>query len=367
MDHVIRSPGKYVQGADVLPRLGEYLQPLATSWLLIADALVLGFAEATVRASLERVGLALEVAAFNGECSQGEVDRLSALAAEKGCRAIVGMGGGKALDTAKAVAYGCQLPVAVVPTLASTDAPCSALSVLYTDAGVFDRYLLLPSNPALVLVDTRIVAKAPARLLAAGMGDALATWFEARASSRSHARTMAGGLATQTGLALAKLCYDTLLQEGENAMLAAQSQLVTPALERVVEANTYLSGVGFESGGLGAAHAVHNGLTAVPETHHLYHGEKVAFGVLVQLALENAPADELHAVMGLCRAVGLPLTLAQLGVTSDIPAKMQAVAQLACAEGETIHNMPGGVTPEQVYAALLMADQLGQRFLAHGR
>ncbi len=367
MDRVIQSPGKYVQGADVLQRLGEYLKPLADSWLLIADQLVLGFAESTVRASLERAGVALDVVVFNGECSQGEIARLSALAAEKGCHAIVGMGGGKTLDTAKAVAYERKLPVAVVPTIASTDAPCSALSVLYTDEGVFDRYLLLPSNPALVLVDTRVVAQAPARLLAAGMGDALATWFEARASSRSYARTMAGGLATQTALALARLCYDTLLQEGENAMLAAQAKVVTPALERVVEANTYLSGVGFESGGLGAAHAVHNGLTAVPETHHLYHGEKVAFGVLVQLALENAPADEWQAVMGLCHAVGLPITLEQLGVTSDIPAKMQAVAELACAEGETIHNMPGGVTPEQVYAALLLADQIGQRFRARGR
>mgnify|MGYP000641518084 CR=1 FL=1 len=111
MDHVIRSPGKYVQGADVLPRLGEYLQPLAHSWLLIADALVLGFAEATVRASLERVGLALEVAVFHGECSQGEIERLSALAAEKGCRAIVGMGGGKALDTVKCLCITDDKPV----------------------------------------------------------------------------------------------------------------------------------------------------------------------------------------------------------------------------------------------------------------
>lgn len=367
MDSVIQSPGKYVQGADALQRLGEYLKPLADSWLLIADNFVLDLVQATVQTSLERAGVALEVAVFNGECSQSEIDRLSALVAQTGCRAIVGMGGGKALDTAKAVAHGCALPVAVVPTIASTDAPCSALSVIYTEEGVFERYLLLPSNPALVLVDTQIVARAPARLLASGMGDALATWFEARASSRSYARTMAGGLATQTALALAKLCYDTLLQEGENAMLAAQAQIVTPALERVVEANTYLSGVGFESGGLGAAHAVHNGLTAVTETHQFYHGEKVAFGVLVQLALENAPAQECNAVMGLCQAVGLPITLAQLGVTSDVATKMQAVAQLACAPGETIHNMPGGVTAQQVYAALLMADQMGQRFLARLR
>lgn len=363
MDRVIQSPGKFVQGADALQRLGDYLKPLANSWLVIADKFVLGFAEDTIRQSLAKAGLEMDIVAFNGECSQGEVDRLCQLATQNGRSAIVGIGGGKTLDTAKAVAFFQKVPVAVAPTIASTDAPCSALSVLYTDEGEFDRYLMLPTNPAVVVVDTAIVARAPARLLAAGIGDALATWFEARAASRSSATTMAGGPATQTALNLARFCYDTLLEEGEKAMLAVQAQVVTPALERIVEANTYLSGVGFESGGLAAAHAVHNGLTAVAETHHFYHGEKVAFGVLVQLALENASNAEMQEVMSLCHAVGLPITLAQLDITEDIPAKMRAVAELACAEGETIHNMPGGVTVEQVYGALLVADQLGQHFL----
>ena len=157
--------------------------------------------------------------------------------------------------------------------------------------------------------------------------------------------------------------YNTLLEEGEKAMLAAEQHVVTPALERVIEANTYLSGVGFESGGLAAAHAVHNGLTAIPDAHHYYHGEKVAFGTLTQLVLENAPVEEIETVAALSHAVGLPITLAQLDIKEDVPAKMRIVAEAACAEGETIHNMPGGATPDQVYAALLVADQYGQRFL----
>ena len=164
-------------------------------------------------------------------------------------------------------------------------------------------------------------------------------------------------------LALAELCYNTLLEEGEKAMLAAEQHVVTPALERVVEANTYLSGVGFESGGLAAAHAIHNGMTAIPDAHHYYHGEKVAFGTLTQLVLENAPVDEIETVAALCHSVGLPITLAQLDIKGDIPTKMRLVAETACAEGETIHNMPGGVDSDQVYAALLVADQYGQRFL----
>lgn len=363
MDRIIQSPGKYIQGADVINRLGEYLKPLAERWLVVGDKFVLGFAQSTVEKSFKDAGLVVEIAPFGGECSQNEIDRLRGIAETAQCGAILGIGGGKTLDTAKALAHFMGVPVAIAPTIASTDAPCSALSVIYTDDGEFDRYLMLPNNPNMVIVDTKIVAGAPARLLAAGIGDALATWFEARACSRSGATTMAGGKCTQAALALAELCYNTLLEEGEKAMLAAEQHVVTPALERVIEANTYLSGVGFESGGLAAAHAVHNGLTAIPDAHHYYHGEKVAFGTLTQLVLENAPVEEIETVAALSHAVGLPITLAQLDIKEDVPAKMRIVAEAACAEGETIHNMPGGATPDQVYAALLVADQYGQRFL----
>ena len=142
---------------------------------------------------------------------------------------------------------------------------------------------------------------------------------------------MAGGKCTQAALALAELCYNTLIEEGEKAMLAAE-QHVTPALERIIEANTYLSGVGFESGGLAAAHAIHNGMTAVPDAHHFYHGEKVAFGTLTQLVLENAPVEEIETVAALCHSVGLPITLAQLNIKEDIPAKMRLIAEASCAE-----------------------------------
>ena len=363
MDRIIQSPGKYIQGAGAVARLGDYLQPLAQRWFVVGDKFVLGFAEETLRKSLKDAGLAVEVAPFGGECSQNEINRLRDIAESAQCNAVLGIGGGKTLDTAKALAHFMNLPVVIAPTIASTDAPCSALSVIYTDAGEFDRYLMLPRNPNMVIVDTQIIANAPARLLAAGIGDALATWFEARACSRSGASAMAGGQCTQAALALAEQCYDTLLAEGEKAMLAAEQHVVTPALERIVEANTYLSGVGFESGGLAAAHAIHNGLTAIPDAHHYYHGEKVAFGTLAQLVLENAPTEEIETVAALCHSVGLPITLAQLDIKADIPAKMRIVAEAACAQGETIHNMPGGATADQVYAALLVADQYGQRFL----
>ncbi len=181
MDRIMQSlPGKYIQGADVINRLGEYLKPLAERWLVVGDKFVLGFAQSTVEKSFKDAGLVVEIAPFGGECSQNEIDRLRGIAETAQCGAILGIGGGKTLDTAKALAHFMGVPVAIAPTIASTDAPCSALSVIYTDEGEFDRYLLLPNNPNMVIVDTKIVAGAPARLLAAGIGDALATWFEAR-------------------------------------------------------------------------------------------------------------------------------------------------------------------------------------------
>lgn len=316
-----------------------------------------------ITASYAKAGATVTMERFQGEITQAEIDRLCGRCKEFQADIVVGIGGGKTLDTAKAVAYYTgNIPVVIVPTIASTDAPCSALSVIYKEDGSFDRYLFLPSNPAAVIVDTAIIANAPARLLVAGMGDALATYFEARAVQRANKMNIAGGKGTQAAMALARLCYETLLQEGIKAKAAAEAHVITEALERIVEANTLLSGIGFESCGLAGAHAIHDGLTALEDTHGAYHGEKVAFGTLCQLVLENAPLDEIEEVIEFCLNLGLPVTLADLGVKTIREEEIRKVAELACAEGETIYNMPFEVTPEKVYAAILAADRLGHLY-----
>lgn len=151
------------------------------------------------------------------------------------------------------------------------------------------------------------------RLTVAGMGDALATYFEARACQRSEATSCAGGNTTGAAMALAELCFDTLMEEGVKAKIALEAGVCTPAVEKIIEANTLLSGIGFESAGLAGAHAIHNGLTVLEECHHMYHGEKVAFGTLAQLVLENVPHEELEEIIMWCIEVGLPVTLEELG------------------------------------------------------
>ena len=362
MANVIGSPSRYVQGRGELAHLYEHCEKYGKDLLVLVSASGKKRVEGKIAQSVEGTGAKVVYETFNGECSQKEIDRVVEVFKASGCSVVVGIGGGKIHDTAKAAAYYAGAPVVIVPTIASTDAPCSALSVIYTDEGVFDRYLFLPANPTVVLVDTDIVAAAPARLLVSGMGDALATYFEARACQASGASNCVGGKVTLAAMSLARLCYETLLADGLKAKLAVERHVCTTAVENVIEANTYLSGVGFESGGLAGAHAIHNGLTAIPETHSLYHGEKVAFGTLVQLVLENAPLEELEEVLEFCTEVGLPTTLADLGVENPTQEQLMEVAKLACADADTLHNMPFPVDADSVYAAILAADELGKYY-----
>jgi len=358
----ILAPGKYIQGNGELRNLKEHTKYLGKSFYIIASANGITRNQPVIEESFKGTEVKLTFQIFNGECCNSEIDRLREGVKANNCDVIIGIGGGKIFDTAKAVAYYENLPVVIVPTIASTDAPCSALSVIYTEEGTFSEYLVLPKSPEVVLVDTGIVAKAPARLLVAGIGDALATYFEARACMRSNASNMSGGKTTKAAYALAELCYNTLLEDGLKAKVAVETGVCTPAVENIIEANTYLSGIGFESGGLAAAHAIHNGFTVLEECHHLYHGEKVAFGTIVQLVLENSPQEELDNVIELCIDLGLPITLSEMGIKEIKELDIRRVAETSCAVGETILNMPFVVTAEDVYAAILGADALGRLY-----
>lgn len=363
LERVLIAPGRYIQGPGLMRRAGEFVRPLAPKALVIADRFILGTMGEWLQEGFNASRVDPVVEEFIGECSRPEIDRLTEIGRTQECGVVVGIGGGKAIDTAKAVAHAMKVSVAVAPTIAATDAPCSALSVIYTPEGVFAEYLVLPQNPDLVLVDTAVIAQAPARFLVAGMGDALATVFEAEACARSGARTLAGGTPTLSALSLARLCYDTILEYGLLARLAVEKGAVTPAVEKVIEANTLLSGLGFESGGLAAAHAIHNGFTALPATHGRYHGEKVAFATIVQLVMEDRPPEEIYEVLEFCNEVGLPMTLNQLGIQGASREDLQGVAEASTAHGETIHNMPFKVTPDIVVNAILAADALGNSYL----
>ena len=362
--HTVRtviSPGRYVQGKGAIHRLGEYLKALGSRPLIVADDLVWGLVGLDVEASLAAAGLPATRETFNGVPSAGEVDRLVKVIEQSNTDIAVAVGGGSTIDAVKAAGFLAGIRWANCPTVASTDAPCSALSVIYTEDGEFEEYRFFPRNPDLVLVDSQIVANAPVALLIAGVGDALATWLEARATSRSNSKTMAGGVPTLTGTALAQLSWDVLWENALPAIDAVRDHQVTPAVENVIEANTLLSGLGFESGGLAAAHAVHNGLTAVAATHGLAHGQKVNIGSITQLVLEGAPTSDIREFIEFTTRVGLPTTLTKIGLRADDTESLGKIADAATVEGETIHSMPFEVHSDDVASALASIERLAVR------
>jgi len=366
MLQVFASPSRYAQGPGATESLGSEMRGLGLEGpvLIVAGASTRRRLEDAWARSCAAAGYRFEVFTFGGQCCRREIDAGLASARAGGARTIVGAGGGKAIDTARSVAAALGLDFASCPTIASTDAPTSAVSIIYNEEGTVVEIRNHPRNPALVLVDTAVILAAPARFLVAGMGDALSTWFEARACSRSGAANCRGGTMTRSGLALAELCWNTLQADGTAALAAQAAGALSPAFERIVEANTLLSGLGFESVGLAAAHAVHNGLSVAPGCHGALHGEKVAFGTLTQLVLEQAPDEEVEAVLDFCGSVGLPVTLEEVGLADVDDPLLGRMAQRAVQADESTHNEPFPVTAEMVAHAIRAADERGRRHRA---
>ena len=215
-------------------------------------------------------------------------------------------------------------------------------------------------NPDIVIVDSKIISEAPARLLVSGMGDALSTWFEAESCRIKNANNMAGGIGTNAGFTIAKLCYELILKYGLQAKLACESKIVTPALEHIIEANILLSGIGFECGGLAAAHAIHDGLTLLPEKHSYLHGEKVAFGLLTSLYLTDKPTNIIDNLYNFYLTIGLTVTFYDIGMDKINDGKLLEAIEHICAEGETIYNEPVLFTKVDILNALKMADAFGK-------
>lgn len=361
-ERIFTSPAKYVQGKNVIQNIGEYVKDLGEQTIVIADETVWDIAGNELVNQLKHKNLKAEKVIFNGEASKTEIQRITDIAKNANATVVIGVGGGKTLDTAKAVSDELNGYTVIVPTTASTDAPTSALSVVYSDDGVFEGYRFYNKNPDLVVVDTKIIAGAPPRFLASGIADALATWVEARSVILAGGNTMAGGKTTIAGQAIAEKCEETLFKYANLAYESVKVKSVTPALESVVEANTLLSGLGFESGGLGAAHAIHNGFTALHgDIHNMTHGEKVAFGTLVQLALEKRDLREIERYIALYTSLDLPVTLEDIKLKDATRDDIMKVAQAATTEGETIHQA-FKVTADDVADAIFAADQYAKAY-----
>lgn len=351
-------PGRYMQGPGAIRELGGLLREFGSDApAIIMDDIVREMAGAQLQEALGTAGIAGRTLRFAGECTKGAIAALATEAA--GADMVIGFGGGKTIDTAKGVAKALGARLIIVPSIASNDSPTSRLIVLYNDQHMVAGVETMVRNPDVVLVDTAIIARAPARFFAAGLGDALSKKFEAQQCHLAGGRNFFGTLSLATARLLAERCHETIMEFGLQAVEQVRIHASpNDAVERAVEASVLLSGLGFESGGLSLSHALTRGFTAHPVLSTFLHGELVAFGTIVQLVAENRPHDEVLEHARFCRALGLPVSFADMRVFGASPDELMDIAEKTCAAPYIGHLTPPA-DARRVADCLRHADRLG--------
>ena len=346
------APTQIIRGT--LELSGEAIARLGSRPVVVGGENSLAVIEPHLQPVLAAQGLIPNFASYLPDCSENSLAKLRSQVEQHQADFIIGVGGGKSLDAAKLLAHQCQLPIATIPTSGATCAAWTALSNIYSDQGAFLYDVPLPNCPNLLIIDYSLIQTAPQRTLVAGIGDALAKWYEASVSSGSSQQTMIIAAVQQ-----ARILRDILFQKSLPALQAPESE----EWREVVDATVMMAGM---IGGLGgaqcrtvAAHAVHNGLTHLPASHDSLHGEKVAYGILVQLRLEEMLQGNQLAttarqqLLKFYAEIGLPQSLEDLGLGNITLSELRQAAEIACAANSDLHRLPFKVTPEQLMAAMV--------------
>lgn len=343
------APHAYICETGALNRLEERLIALGYKTVLVVHGKKSWEAVGNHFPALKRIDAAF--IEYGGECSLAEIERIAQAAGQ--ADAIIGVGGGKILDLAKAAARVAGTETVLIPTVASNCAAWTPLSVIYDD-GKYVRFDIHPKNASLVLLEPEVLLYAPEEMLAAGIGDTIAKWYESDVQFRKLDTFTAPVTIAHFA---AKLCYDELLEHGEAAMAAARQGELNDSFVKTAETIIMTAGMvgGFSDPSriVAAAHAIHNGLTALDETHHVQHGAKVAYGILIQLVLEDR-WEEASELARYFRQIGLPTSLKDLGIETATAESLQPVAEKATASNETIHNLrEGGISAQEALQAML--------------
>lgn len=348
------APSQVLRGENALSDAADAIARLGKRPLVVGGNQTLEVVNPRLQPIFKRHKLSASEASYSPDCSETSLAALKETVKTHQADFIIGVGGGKALDTAKLLAHQCQLPIVTIPTSGATCAAWTALSNIYSNEGAFQYDVALNRCPDLLVLDYELIKTAPPRTLVAGIGDAIAKWYEASVSSGASTATL-----TIAAVQQARVLRDLLLQKSS----AALENPGTEEWREVVDATVLLAGV---IGGLGgancrtvAAHAVHNGLTHIPAAHHALHGEKVAYGILVQLRLEEMIQGNQLAVstrqqlLKFYDAIALPKTLEDLGLKHITLAELRRAAEIACRPNSDLHRLPFAVLPEQLMAAMV--------------
>lgn len=349
-------PAKVIRGAGVLSRLGEYCKCQGNRAFLLGGKTALAKTKDRIYAALVDSGVEIIAAEwYGGEVTRENIHHLAEEASKCKADFILAVGGGKALDTGKAVAAECRLPIITVPTIAATCAAVTPLTVLYKDKGEFAGNLFLDDCPAAIIVDTEIILDAPVTWLEAGMGDTLAKMYELRAAASPMEPTSLTISAVING----EICYDIIRRFGSEARQAVESQTVSKEFDATVDAIILFAGLSSIFGGdklrNAAAHAIYNGFTKISATHQVAHGLIVGYGNLCLLALEGRSDEEITGEIKLAASCGIPTMLKQIADMSE--AELYIAAE-ASAKAAAMACMPFAVTPDMVIEAIRRIDRL---------
>jgi glycerol dehydrogenase-like iron-containing ADH family enzyme len=331
-------PTEYLCGEGVIQDVGKYLAELGKRVLIIGGETALSVTQDRLIDSLKKWEISYSFLPFHGFCSSGKIEFYREQAMQGNYEALVGVGGGTVIDCVKAAGYLSHKPVITIPTVAATCAAWSALSIVYSEAGVYESVLEYSDSPRMVLADLEILVQAPARYLASGISDSLAKWYEISLNT-SFMKDMP--LSVAISLYLSRLSNQILREDGLAALEANKRHLVNPSFVKMIDTVFLLvgiiSGLAGEATRLAVAHTIYNCMSHFRSADGYLHGEKVAFGLAIQQILQGTPEQEVADFLAFLKALGVPVSLKGFGL---IAPDQQEYLLTLLANDETVRKAP---------------------------
>lgn len=357
---LIQTPYEYINEPDIIKKAGVYTKEWGSNALIIGGKTALSITQKDITQSFEENNIKYHIKEFTGYPTKKIISDFAKYGEEKKVDVIVGIGGGRAIDTAKAVGNNLNIPIVAVPTIAATCASWAAVSVIYDEYGSQVDYLNSKHSANTILADTKILANAPDKYLKAGIVDTLAKWYETQPNLKNNSDNLKLKLQIQ----VAKLAYDNLIETSNRYFKSKDRKENLNDFKQIVDSIILLAGLvgsikSDEFNG-GLAHPFYSGSTQIPETRHKLHGEKVAFGILTQLILEEKSREELIEVFNLFKKFNTPITLKEIGIIDEIEKKVNLIAEDVFKHSKFYKGINYKLTSDIIKNAIFKADSIGK-------